>query len=204
MKVLNQPELNGQFIAQQLKTLRLSMDKKITEIAEATGYAPSYISLIENGKRSLNYRILRRILLYGFGETLSSFLAKVLNDDTTSHDTQVYKTPLKLYNEDKTVSAQILIPMDISRGIELVKLTLLPGSSFEEEFKVDFKVHGAVLNGTVEIYYPDQKIEVSQNESFTLSIRADLNYSSIRSNFRISNLSKSVADIIVVFTPPVF
>lgn len=204
MRVLNQTEFNGEFIAQQLKTLRLSMDKKITEIAEATGYTPSYISQIENGKRTLNYRILRRILLYGFGETLSSFLAKVLNDETSPHNAQIYKTPLKLYNEDKTVSAQILIPMDISRGIELVKITLSPNSSFEEEFKVDFKVHGAVLNGTVEIYCPDQKIEVSQNESFTLSVKADLNYNSIQPNFRISNLSKNIADIIVVFTPPVF
>lgn len=204
MKVLNQPELNGEFIAQQLKTLRLSMDKKITEIAEATGYAPSYISLIENGKRNLNYKILRRILLYGFGETLSSFFAKVLNDEISSHSAQIYKTPFKLYNEDKRVSAQIFIPTDTSKGIELVRITLLPSSSFEEEFKVDFKIYAAVLNGTVEIYYQDQKFMVSQNESFTLSVRADLNYNSIQPNFKISNLSKNVADIIVVFTPPVF
>ncbi len=205
MRASNQYELDGKFIAQQLKTLRLSMDKKIIEIAEATGYASSYISQIENGKKSLNYKVLRRILLYGFGETLSSFFAKVLNDEASSPNLQIYKSPFKLYNEDKTVAIQILIPMDISRGIELVKITLSPGAEFEEEFKIDFKVYGSVLNGAVKIHYPAQKVEVFQNESFILSVTADLTYyNSNQQNFKISNLSENVADIFLVFTPPVF
>jgi transcriptional regulator with XRE-family HTH domain len=74
--VLKQVEADTRFIAEQLKLLRLSTDKKITEIAEAVGFSVSYISQIENGKRELNYKVLRRILLNGFSETLSSFFAK--------------------------------------------------------------------------------------------------------------------------------
>ncbi|MCX7763096.1 MAG: helix-turn-helix domain-containing protein [Candidatus Kryptonium sp.] len=212
MKLLELPKLDNELIAQQLKTLRLSTDKKITEVAEATGYTPSYISLIENGKRNLNYKILRKILLYGFGETLSSFFAKILDheskfdtfDEDTSPDLQIYKTPFKLYNEDKTVAIQILIPTDASRGIELVKVILSEGSIFEDEFTTNFKLQGTVLNGMVEIQHNGQRTEVLQNESFSLLVKTTLYQPNSTGGFKILNLSKGTSEILLLFTPPVF
>ncbi|CUU07882.1 Helix-turn-helix [Candidatus Kryptobacter tengchongensis] len=208
MKVLKLPELDNEFIARQLKALRLSTDKKIAEIAEATGYAPSYISLIENGKRSLNYKILRRILLYGFDETLSSFFSKILDDEGTFSENasipRIYKSPFKLYNEDKTVTIQILIPTDASRGIELVKVTLSEGSTFYEEFTVDFKIQGTVLNGAIEIQLHEQKFKVLQNESFSISIKTSSQQNNSLWNLKISNSSKDTSEILLLFTPPVF
>lgn len=202
MKVLEQREFDDGFIANQLKLLRLSTDKKITEIAEATGYTPSYISLIENGKRNLNYKILRRILLYGFGETLSSFFAKILEDESWFDKGKIYKTPFKLYSEDKNITVEILIPADASREIELVKVHLSPESTFEEEFKVDFKVYGTLLNGSVEIQSLDQIIKISRGESFLFFVQVE--DSSEQADFRILNQSRDEADLFLIFTPPVF
>lgn len=208
MKVLKLPEFDSEFILHQLKTLRLSTDKKIIDIAKATGYAPSYISLIESGKRNLNYKVLRKILLYGFDETLSSFFAKILDDEEilfeNSLQPRIYKTPFKLYNEDKTVTVQILIPTDASRGIELVKVTLSKGSIFDEEFTVDFKIQGTVLTGTVQIQCREQKFEVSQNESFSLSLKANPQKDAFVWNLQISNLSEDTSELLLLFTPPVF
>ncbi len=202
MRILEQHELNNEFICQQLKLLRLSNDKKINEIAEATGYTPSYISLIENGKRNLNYKVLRRILLYGFGETLSSFFVKILEDDGLFNDSKIYKTPLKLYDEDKTTSVEILIPTNASREIELVKVHLSEGAVFEDNFKIDFKVYGTVLNGVVEAHTPKQKAKIHQRESFLFFIQVEDALE--QTYFKISNISKSESELLLIFTPPVF
>ncbi len=203
MKVLEQLEFDNEFIAQQLKILRLSMDKTINEIAEATGYSPSYISLIESGKRNLNYKNLRRILLYGFGETISSFFTKILEEDTNqTYETKVYKTPLKLYSEDKDVLVEILIPTDVAREIELVRINLSPGSTFEEDFKTDFRLYGTILNGTALIQNLGQNLKISTHESFAL--KAKVNPALEQVDFKITNISENQTELLLIFTPPVF
>lgn len=203
MKVLEQLEFDNEFLAQQLKLLRLSTDKTINEIAEATGYSQSYISLIESGKRNLNYKNLRRILLYGFGETISSFFTKILEEDTNqTYETKLYKTPLKLYSEDKNIIVEILIPADIAREIELVKISLSPGSTFEEDFRTDFRVYGTLLNGTAIIQNSGQNLKISTRESFVL--KAKVNPALEQVDFKIINSSENQTEILLIFTPPVF
>lgn len=208
MKLLKLPELNTEFIAHQLKTLRLSSDKKITEIAEATGYTPAYISLIENGKRNLTYKILRRILLYGFNETISSFFAKIFDEESTLTENvdniRVYRIPIKLHNEDKTIAIQILIPTDASRGIELVKITLFKGSVFDEEFTFAFNLQGIVLSGAIEVQYINQRFEVHEDESFNINIKTDSSQLNLACNLKISNPSSDLSEVILLFNPPVF
>lgn len=203
MKVLEQLEFDNEFLAQQLKLLRLSTDKTINEIAEATGYSQSYISLIESGKRNLNYKNLRRILLYGFGETISSFFTKILEEDTNqTYETKLYKTPLKLYSEDKNIIVEILIPADIAREIELVKISLSPGSTFEEDFRTDFRVYGTLLNGTAIIQNSGQNLKISTRESFVL--KAKVNPALEQVDFKIINSSENQTELLLIFTPPVF
>lgn len=201
MKLLRQAEFDNGFIANQLKLLRLSTDKKITEIAESTGYAPSYVSYIENGKRNITYKVLRRILFNGFGETLSSFFAKILENQEQCN-LKIYKTSFKLYNEDKTTTVEILIPTDTSREIELVKVYLSPGSIFEEKFKIDFKLYGTVVNGFVEVQNSNKKATIFKDESFIFHIRVEsiLN----QAHLKISNVSEDEAELLLIFTPPVF
>ncbi|CUS98741.1 helix-turn-helix domain-containing protein [Candidatus Chrysopegis kryptomonas] len=203
MKVLEQLEFDNEFLAQQLKLLRLSTDKTINEIAEATGYSQSYISLIESGKRNLNYKNLRRILLYGFGETISSFFTKILEEDTNqTYETKLYKTPLKLYSEDKNIIVEILIAADIAREIELVKISLSPGSTFEEDFRTDFRVYGTLLNGTAIIQNSGQNLKISTRESFVL--KAKVNPALEQVDFKIINSSENQTELLLIFTPPVF
>lgn len=203
MKVLEQLEFDNEFLAQQLKLLRLSTDKTINEIAEATGYSQSYISLIESGKRNLNYKNLRRILLYGFGETISSFFTKILEEDTNqTYETKLYKTPLKLYSEDKNIIVEILIAADIAREIELVKISLSPGSTFEEDFRTDFRVYGTLLNGTAIIQNSGQNLKISTHESFVL--KAKVNPALEQVDFKIINSSENQTELLLIFTPPVF
>ncbi len=200
MKPLEQNEFDNGFIASQLKLLRLSTDKKISEIAEATGFTPSYISYIENGKRNLTYKVLRRILLDGFGETLSSFFAKILEDQ--DHHNKVFKTPFKLHNEDKTTTVEILIPANASREIELIKLHLSPGSTFEEQFKIDFKLYGTVVNGVVEIQNSNKKATIAEGEGFLFRIQVEDILE--QAHLKISNVSENEAELLLIFTPPVF
>lgn len=203
MKVLEQLEFDNEFLAQQLKLLRLSTDKTINEIAEATGYSQSYISLIESGKRNLNYKNLRRILLYGFGETISSFFTKILEEDTNqTYETKLYKTPLKLYSEDKNIIVEILIAADVAREIELVKISLSPGSTFEEDFRTDFRVYGTLLNGTAIIQNSGQNLKISTRESFVL--KAKVNPALEQVDFKIINSSENQTELLLIFTPPVF
>jgi transcriptional regulator with XRE-family HTH domain len=201
MKPLEHNEFDNGFIASQLKLLRLSTDKKISEIAEATGFTPSYISYIENGKRNLTYKVLRRILLDGFGETLSSFFAKIL-EDQDHHNPKVFKTPFKLHNEDKTTTVEILIPANASREIELIKVRLSPGSTFEEQFKIDFKLYGTVVNGLVEIQNSNKKAIIAEGESFLFRIQVEDTLEQVY--LKISNVSENEAELLLTFMPPVF
>ncbi len=201
MKPLEHNEFDNEFIATQLKLLRLSTDKKISEIAESTGFAKSYISYIENGKRNITYKVLRRILLDGFGETLSSFFAKIL-DEQDQHNPKVFKTLFKLYNEDKTTSVEILIPTNASREIELIKVRLSPGSIFEEKFKIDFKLYGTVLNGLVEVQNSNKKAIIPKGESFLFRIQVEDILD--QAHLKISNVSENEAELLLIFTPPVF
>lgn len=195
--MLKQVEADTRFIAEQLKLLRLSTDKKITEIAEAVGFSVSYISQIENGKRELNYKVLRRILLNGFSETLSSFFAKIFDQSTDDNSSRVYETPFKLYNEDRTVGVEILIPTNSAREIEVVKLYLKPNSSFDDEFRFDFKLYGHVQSGEILIEHSSDKLIVSQGKSFVLN-------SFYEQNIRITNHSECLSEVLLIFTPPVF
>ncbi len=202
MKVLEQFEFSCEFIAQQLKLLRLSTDKTINEIAEATGYSPSYISLIESGKRNLNYKNLRRILLYGFGETISSFFTKILEENTAqTYEAKVYKNPLKLYSEDKSITIEILIPTDLSREIEIVKIILSPNSTFEEDFTTDFRVYGTILKGTAMVKNPEHNLKISAGESFVLRTKANPQE---QVDFKVINTSENQTELILTFIPPVF
>ncbi len=201
MKPLEHNEFDNGFIATQLKLLRLSTDKKISEVAESTGFAQSYISYIENGKRNITYKVLRRILLDGFGETLSSFFAKIL-EEQNQHNPKVFKTPFKLYNEDKTITVEILIPTNASREIELVKVCLSPGSIFEEKFKIDFKLYGTVVNGLVEVQNSNKKAIITKGESFLFCIQVEDILD--QAHLKISNVSENDAELLLIFTPPIF
>jgi len=195
--VLKQVEVDARFIAEQLRLLRLSTDKKITEIAEASGFSVSYISQIENGKRELNYKALRRILLNGFSETLSSFFAKIFDQSTDDNSSRVYETPFKLYNEDRTVGVEILIPTNSAREIEVVKLYLNPNSSFDDEFKIDFKLYGHVQSGEILIEHSYGDMLISQGKGFVLSFFSE-------QNLKIRNQSEHTSEVFLIFTPPVF
>ncbi|CUU06265.1 transcriptional regulator, XRE family with cupin sensor [Candidatus Thermokryptus mobilis] len=195
--MLKQVEVDARFIAEQLRLLRLSTDKKITEIAEASGFSVSYISQIENGKRELNYKALRRILLNGFSETLSSFFAKIFDQSTDDNSSRVYETPFKLYNEDRTVGVEILIPTNSAREIEVVKLYLNPNSSFDDEFKIDFKLYGHVQSGEILIEHSYGDMLISQGKGFVLSFFSE-------QNLKIRNQSEHTSEVFLIFTPPVF
>ncbi len=194
--MLKQVESDTRFIAEQLKLLRLSTDKKITEVAEASGYSVSYISQIENGKRELNCKALRRILLNGFGETLSSFFAKIF-DQSVGNLSKVYETSFKLYNDDRSVGVEVLIPTNSAKEIEVVKLYLNPGSSFDDEFRIEFKLYGHVQSGEILIEHSGERLLVSQGKSFVLN-------SFHEQNIKVMNRSDRVSEVLLIFTPPVF
>jgi transcriptional regulator with XRE-family HTH domain len=186
-------QLSGEFIGNQLKMLRISHDKRIDEISKVTGFSKGYLSLLENGRRVPNYRALRKILLNGFGETLSSFFAKVLSDGANPGKKLLYQEPISLCGEQGNIIVEILLPIDASNGAELVRLTLLPEAVFDEEFKTSFRVYGHVLKGEV-ILKTSTETKLNPGNSFF--------YEGIR--FSLSNISKDKTEMFLVFTPPAF
>ena len=171
--------------------LRISHDRKIDEIAKSSGFSPAYISQLENGRKTLNYRSLRRILLNGFGETLSSFLAKIMDAENNSF--RILESSVKIPGDQNNIIVEIPVPVNTSNCPEIVKLTLFPGAVFDEEYKTSFKVSGYVLTGRVQ-FETDEKFEFASGAGFFYN----------GSNFKIINPGRENAEVILSFTPPVF
>jgi len=176
-----------------LKTLRLSKDLTVEQVARQSGVTKGSISLIENGKRGPSPTMLKNLLAV-YGESLATFFSKV----EEKRRKFVYKA------KDSTViagkrggvaCAELLIPIKKGSDIELIKVTLKQGGKLDEWISHTVQVYGYVIKGQIAITLNKKKYIVQAGDSFCYP--ADQPHS-------VRNSGKGVVEIIYAIAPPNF
>lgn len=173
-------------ISSTLKTLRLERELSIRKVSEDTGFSPSFLSRLENGKTSITIRNLIKLLDY-YGITMAEALASPVSKE------MVFRREERSRVEDvEDVSLELLIDLK-GAAMEPILATFVPGAHYKEALEHKGVEFALVLKG-------EFKFEVEE-KSYTLR-EGDCVYFPGEKSHSWQNLTDSEGSVLMVITPP--
>jgi transcriptional regulator with XRE-family HTH domain len=147
-----------------LKTLRMSKDLTVEQVARQSGVTKGSISLIENGKRSPSPIMLKNLLAV-YGESLGTFFSKVKEKRRRI----LYRAKNATVITGKpggAVCAELLVPVIQENDIELIKVTLKEEGKLDQSFSHKGVEYGYLLRGEITLAIEKKKLTIQRGDSF--------------------------------------
>lgn len=158
------------WLGQQIRQLRKSHKKSLTDMAKACNLSVGLLSQIERGLSSISVKSLQA--LANELSVAPDFLLRNARSDDQSADGQIARagTHPKLDLEDKGISKEIVTPA-MAKDLDLCRALIQPGgSSGEQWFSTDKGEQvGVILQGTLELWIDNKVVTLHPGDSFCYS-----------------------------------
>lgn len=158
------------WLGQQIRQLRKSHQKSLTELASACQLSVGLLSQIERGMSSISVKSLQA-LAKELGVTPDSLLRNA-GADHQSAEGQVARagTHRKLDLEERGIAKEIVTP-SMARDLDLCRALIQPGgSSGEQWFSTDKGEQvGMILQGSLELWIDNKVVTLYAGDSFCYS-----------------------------------
>jgi transcriptional regulator with XRE-family HTH domain len=184
--IIHQPRQLGE----NLKRLRMSTDTTLQQAADTTGLSKSFLSMVENGSRTVQFQDLRRIV-QAYRYSLGWFLTQTQDvqhdvaQPSSSNKTRTATTlaakhllppviateqfGLLMAGERKQHALQLRLhrPLRSLQDVEVVSLVLPRQSQLtEHEMTIDTTVRGVVRQGTLLIVLQGDEYIAREGDEF--------------------------------------
>jgi len=179
-------------IGRKLKTLRKKYRLSQDKLAERAGITKAHLSLIENKKRSVTVKTLRKILEV-MNESLASFFSEPDDDNQVVYRESSY---ISIPEANETYTNKLLIPFDGDRKLEPIEVVIKPGGTLGDPYTHKGEEFGLVLKGKGLLNVDGIEYEISKGDRF---------YYSSNLLHTVQNLSdEEEMHVLFVSTPPTF
>lgn len=173
-------------IAPILKTLRNARELSIRKVAEDTGFSPSFLSKLENGKTSITIRNLIKLLNY-YGVTMAEVFASPVSRKLVFRHEERH-----VVESREDVKLELLMDLK-SAALEPILATFMPRARYTEALEHGGEEFALVLKGEL-------KFEI---EDSTYILReGDCVYFPGEKKHGWQNVTDTEASVLMVVTPP--
>lgn len=166
------------FIGASLRRLRTIRECTLQEVAEQTGLSKSFLSMVENGARSIRCMDLHRVLVC-YGLSVGWFYSQLTRQWLKEQNPQALEQTLEIVQSSEhtiivegsdntnSIRIELLRPMKSPDDIELVQLYLPARTQLTEKYScLPTTIKGVVLSGTLLIVLNKDEHLVRCNENF--------------------------------------
>jgi len=179
-------------IGRKLNTLRKKYRLSQDQLAERAGITKAHLSLIENNKRSVTVKTLRKILGV-MNENLASFFSE---PEDEAHIVYRENSYILIPAANNTYTNKLLVPINSERKLESILVVLKPGGTLGDPYTHKGEEFGLVLKGKGLLYVDGKEYKISKGDRFYF-------ISSLMHT--VQNLSdEEEMQVLFVSTPPTF
>lgn len=184
-------------IADKIQHIRTSRNLTLQEVAAGTGFSPSFLSMLENGKCGINFSNLQKLLKF-----YNITLADVLKDQQRStQDKVVYlKNAKKVGPDIEGVEVYVLTNGNNGRKMEPLLFIVQPGA-YIGYMRHEGEEFGHVIQGSFEVLLRDP---LTQEEERYILNKGDTIYHESTFDHKYTNISTKPSIFIATVTPPTF
>ncbi|MCS6965173.1 MAG: helix-turn-helix domain-containing protein [Candidatus Kapabacteria bacterium] len=158
-------------LGQQLRRLREWHERTLTEVARQVGISKALLSLAEQGKRRLPFKVLRHLLSL-YGASFAMLGSSVCPVARSAYGGQVWQgTNLLAVVTDRSLQGSVLRllrPVQSSEDAEWLELCLRAGSQLPPEGYWSFPTptNGIAIDGNLLVEMPGDELLIRSGESF--------------------------------------